>query len=139
MFVEIAKFVTKNLFNVEGWVCVVSGGGTGLMIAQAFANNGAKVYITSCRQASLKHITKQWGSSLAHPKGNFIPTRSNVELVQEIGKQEDHIDLLVNNAGISEVTNTLAISLILPLFLVLLYGTTQHPTSTMSQRRSLFA
>ncbi|KAG2060196.1 hypothetical protein BDR06DRAFT_967246 [Suillus hirtellus] len=83
-------------------ICVVSGGGAGLMIAQAFADIGAKFYITSCRQASLKHTTKQWGSSLAHPKGKLIPTRSNIGLVQEIGKQEDRIDLLVNNAGISE-------------------------------------
>lgn len=71
MFVKIAKFVTKNLFNVEGWICVVSGSGTGLMIAQAFANNGAKVYITSCRQASLKH-------TIAHPKGKLIPVTCDV-------------------------------------------------------------
>ncbi|KAG1755405.1 hypothetical protein EDB19DRAFT_1955167 [Suillus lakei] len=111
MSAENAKFVVKNLFNVEGWVCVVTGGGTGigLMIAQAFANNGAKVYITSRRQDVLEHTAKQWGSSLAHPKGKLIPVACDVtskdsikNLVQEISKQEDRIDLLVNNAGISE-------------------------------------
>ncbi|KAG2156348.1 hypothetical protein DEU56DRAFT_231454 [Suillus clintonianus] len=111
MSAENAKFVVKNLFNVEGWVCVVTGGGSGigLMIAQAFANNGAKVYITSRRQDVLEHAAKQWGSSLAHPKGKLIPVTCDVmskesikQLVQEITKNEDHIDLLVNNAGISE-------------------------------------
>ncbi|OAX44071.1 NAD(P)-binding protein [Rhizopogon vinicolor AM-OR11-026] len=93
---ENAKIVVKNLFNVESWVCVVTGGGTGigLMIAQAFANNGAKVYITSRRREVLERTAKRWGSSLAHPQGRI-----------EVSKQENHIDLLVNNAGISEGTS----------------------------------
>jgi NAD(P)-dependent dehydrogenase (short-subunit alcohol dehydrogenase family) len=111
MSTENAKFIVKNLFDVEDWVCVVTGGGTGigLIIAQAFANNGAKVYITSRRQDVLEHTSKQWGSSLAHPKGKLIPVTCDVtskdsikKLLQEISKQEDHIDLLVNNSGISE-------------------------------------
>jgi NAD(P)-dependent dehydrogenase (short-subunit alcohol dehydrogenase family) len=38
-------FKVENLFNVKNWVVVVTGGGTGigLMCAQAFANNGARV------------------------------------------------------------------------------------------------
>lgn len=38
-------FQIQNLYNVKNWVAVVTGGGTGigLMCAQAFANNGAKV------------------------------------------------------------------------------------------------
>jgi NAD(P)-dependent dehydrogenase (short-subunit alcohol dehydrogenase family) len=112
---ENAKLTVKNLFNVEGWVCVVTGGGTGigLMIAQAFANNGAKVYITSRRQEVLEHTAKQWGSSLAHPRGEIVPVPCDItskdsikRLIQEVSKQEDHIDLLVNNAGISEGTST---------------------------------
>ena len=108
---ENAKFVVKNLFNVEGWVCVVTGGGTGigLMIAQAFANNGAKVYIISRRWEVLEHSAKQWGSSLAHPQGRIISVPCDItskdsikQLVLEISKQETHIDLLVNNAGVSE-------------------------------------
>ncbi|KIJ69913.1 hypothetical protein HYDPIDRAFT_77810 [Hydnomerulius pinastri MD-312] len=111
---ENAKFSVKNLFNVEGWVCVVSGGGTGigLMIAQAFANNGAKVYITSRRQEVLEHAAKHWGSSLVHPQGKLIPVVCDItskdsirNLVQDIGQKENHIDLLVNNAGISKGTS----------------------------------
>lgn len=111
--------------------------------------------------------------------------RSNIELVQEIGKQEDHIDLLVNNVGISEgksdvkkgdqnakallkptgrmfTGSTSAVSsrsqrfppfstrLLLAshkhtgsiINITSVFGitrTTQHPTSTMFQRRPLFA
>lgn len=80
MSAKNTKFVTKNLFDVEGWTCVVTDGGTGigLMIAQTFANNGAKVYITSRRQDVLEHIAKQWGPSLAHPKGKIIPVTCDV-------------------------------------------------------------
>ncbi|KAG1783015.1 NAD(P)-binding protein [Suillus placidus] len=90
MFVENAKVVVKNLFDVESWVCVATGGGTGigLMISQALANNEAKVYITSRRQGVLEHTAKQWGSSLVYPKGKHIPVNWN-----EINK---------HNAGISD-------------------------------------
>ncbi|KAH7931342.1 NAD(P)-binding protein [Leucogyrophana mollusca] len=109
-----AKFSVKNLFNVEGWVCVVTGGGTGigLMIAQAFANNGAKVYITSRREPVLAQSARHWGSSLQHPQGQLVPLQCDItskdsigNLVQQIQKKESHIDLLVNNAGISEGTS----------------------------------
>lgn len=109
-----SRFAVKNLYNVEGWVCVVSGGGTGigLMIAQAFANNGARVYITGRRADALENTVKTWGSSLAHPQGKIIPLQADVtskpsiqNLVTEIGKNEKHVDVLVNNAGISKGTS----------------------------------
>ncbi|KAG6336480.1 hypothetical protein ID866_2594 [Astraeus odoratus] len=107
---ENAKFAIQNLFNVEGRVCVVTGGGTGigLMIAQAFANNGAKVYVTSRRQDVLEETANRWGSSLAHSHGRLIPVVCDVtskasirQLVDEIAKNESRVDVLVNNAGIS--------------------------------------
>jgi NAD(P)-dependent dehydrogenase (short-subunit alcohol dehydrogenase family) len=108
-----AKFTVKNLFNIEDWVCVVSGGATGigLMIAQAYANNGARVYIASRRQEALDTAVKSWGSTLAHPKGKLIPLQVDItdkasikKLVEEISSKESHVDVLVNNAGVSEGT-----------------------------------
>lgn len=51
----------KKLFNVENWVAVVTGGGTGigLMCAQALAANGARVYITSRRKEKLTQSAHQ--------------------------------------------------------------------------------
>ncbi|KAG1815694.1 uncharacterized protein BJ212DRAFT_1447308 [Suillus subaureus] len=90
MSAENAKFV--------GWVCVMTSGGTGIcLIAQAFTNNGAEVYISS-RLLSL--FILRW--KLIPVTGDATSKGSIKQLVQEISKQEDHIDLLVNNAGISE-------------------------------------
>ncbi|KIK58335.1 hypothetical protein GYMLUDRAFT_1006896 [Collybiopsis luxurians FD-317 M1] len=106
-----SKFAVQNLFNVNDWTCVVTGGGTGigLMIAQAFANNGAKVYITSRRKSVLENAVNTWGSSLAHPKGKLIPLECDItdknsisNLVKEVkGRGETNVDVLVNNSGIS--------------------------------------
>ncbi|EIW61361.1 NAD-P-binding protein [Trametes versicolor FP-101664 SS1] len=105
-----AKFASSRLFDVEGWVCVVTGGGTGigLMIAQAFANNGARVYITGRRPEVLEQTTKAWGKSLVNPRGQLIPVPADItdkasieHLFKEISKNEKHVDVLVNNAGVS--------------------------------------
>ena len=104
------KFSAQNLFNVQGWTCVVTGGATGigLMIAQAFANNGARVYIVGRRAEALQTAVDKWGACLAHPTGQIIPLTADIAdktsiegLVKEIGGKERKIDVLVNNAGIS--------------------------------------
>ncbi|KAI0065871.1 NAD-P-binding protein [Artomyces pyxidatus] len=109
-----AKFDVKRLFNVEDWVCVVSGGGTGigLMISQAFANNGARVYILGRREDVLKKSAASHGGSLIHAKGQLIPVQCDItdkasiqQAVDAIGSKEKHVDVLVNNAGISEGTS----------------------------------
>lgn len=109
-----AKFASKNLFNVEGWTCVVTGGATGigLMIAQAFANNGARVYIVGRRAEALQTAVEKWGTLLAHPEGKLIPLTADItnkasieKLVKDIGNREKTIDVLVNNAGISPHTS----------------------------------
>jgi hypothetical protein len=130
-----ARFNVRSLFNVEDWVCVVSvtfatartssltlshhvqvtGGATGigLMIAQAYANNGARVYIVGRRSSALSTTAAAWSPSLAHPKGKLIPLEADItekasiqKLVDELGKREPHVDVLFNNAGISVGTSS---------------------------------
>ncbi|KAJ3777508.1 NAD(P)-binding protein [Lentinula raphanica] len=105
-----AKFKAQNLFDVSGWACVVTGGGTGigLMIAQAFANNGARVYITSRRKSVLDNAVNTWGNSLAHPEGQLIALECDItdkksiqKLVEQVKLKEKNVDVLVNNAGIT--------------------------------------
>ncbi|KAI4527135.1 NAD(P)-binding protein [Schizophyllum commune Loenen D] len=109
------SFLAQNLFNVEGWTCVVTGGGTGigLMIAQAFANNGARVFITGRRKEVIESTAQRWGSALAHPKGAIVPVqcdnndkKSILELVEAVKRDSKSVDVLVNNAGVSEGTST---------------------------------
>jgi NAD(P)-dependent dehydrogenase (short-subunit alcohol dehydrogenase family) len=62
----------EKLFSVKDYVCVITGGGSGigLMAAQALAANGAKVYITSRRKevlekAAQSHSPDQGGQIIA--------------------------------------------------------------------------
>ena len=47
-----------SLFNVQGQVAVVTGGGSGIgtMIATGLVQNGAKVYISSRKEKQLKEV-----------------------------------------------------------------------------------
>jgi len=50
----------EKLFSVKDFVCVVTGGGTGigLMATQALSANGAKVYITGRREEAVENASK---------------------------------------------------------------------------------
>ncbi|KAA1472558.1 NAD-P-binding protein [Dentipellis sp. KUC8613] len=105
-----AQLTAKSLFNVEDWVCVVSGGGTGigLMITQAYANNGARVYILGRREDVLKKTAETYGAKLANPRGKIIPVVCDItdkaslgQAVQTVRQSEDHVDVLVNNSGVT--------------------------------------
>ncbi|KIM63699.1 hypothetical protein SCLCIDRAFT_15512 [Scleroderma citrinum Foug A] len=86
----------------------VTGTGIGLILAQAFAKNGAKVYITSRRRDDLEKAAKYWGSPLhILTEGKLkVPVICDVtskdsirQLVDDIRKNETRVDVLVNNAG----------------------------------------
>ncbi|KAI0348193.1 NAD(P)-binding protein [Trametopsis cervina] len=60
------------------------------MITQAFANNGARVYIVGRRTDVLLKSAETWGSSLAHPKGQLIPLRADItskESIERLAKE----------------------------------------------------
>jgi len=98
----------EKLFSMKGYVCLVTGGATGigLMAAQALAANGAKVYITGRRVEALENAAKSHSPA---QEGSIIPigpcdvtSKDSLEtLFAEISKKESHIDLLITNAGIS--------------------------------------
>jgi len=98
----------EKLFSVKDYVCVVTGGGSGigLMSAQALAANGAKVYITGRRKEVLETAAKSHSPSEG---GQIIPLgpcdvtkKDDLEnLYQELSKREKHINLLIAAAGIS--------------------------------------
>ncbi|KAI9879553.1 MAG: hypothetical protein M1830_008180 [Pleopsidium flavum] len=106
--VSTKELRVENIFSVKDYVCIVTGGGTGigLMCTQALAANGAKVYITGRRMEALEKAAKSHNPSEG---GQIIPAgpcdvtkKDDLEkLVQEISKKEKYINLLITNAGIS--------------------------------------
>ena len=100
-------FLISKLFDVKGKVALVTGGATGigLMIVQALAVNGAKVYIVGRTEEKLERVVDIYGKDIA---GQIIPIVADVSkkdeirnLVKDISSKEKHLCILVNNAGIA--------------------------------------
>lgn len=93
----------NDLFNIEGKTTVVTGGsrGIGKMIATAYLQAGAKVYISSRKVAACEETVaelSEFGEIVAIPADLSNPEEAE-RLATEIMKQEGSVDILVNNAG----------------------------------------
>ncbi|KAI1118229.1 NAD(P)-binding protein [Nemania sp. NC0429] len=99
-----AALSATNLFNVNGLVAVVTGGGSGigLMITKALAANGAaKVYILGRRLSVLQEAAAGTGSP------NVVPVTCDVTSVEalkgavsQIEQEVGFVNLVVCNSGI---------------------------------------
>ncbi|KAE8539969.1 hypothetical protein D1P53_003907 [Cryptococcus gattii VGV] len=98
----------NKLFDVSGWVAVVTGGGTGLglITAGALAQNGCKVYITGRRFELLEEAAKTAAPSQGH--GSIIPVQADMSTKEGIAKlkeviesNEKWINVLINNHGVA--------------------------------------
>ncbi|KAL9109805.1 MAG: hypothetical protein Q9187_008120 [Circinaria calcarea] len=121
-----SQLKAEKLFSLKDFVCVVTGGGTGigLMCTQALAANGAKVYITSRRVEALENaanshspegegqiipwvyrlVVRHWSGGLTYNRIGpcDVTSKKDLEkLVQEISKKEKYINVLVTASGIS--------------------------------------
>ncbi|KAF8717842.1 Enoyl-(Acyl carrier protein) reductase, partial [Rhizoctonia solani] len=101
----MSHFLAKTVYDVSGRIALVTGGGTGigLMITQALAANGAKVYIGSRRDEVIEKAADEHGNKL---QGEVIPIELDVtdkgsikKAVETIQKNDGKLDLLFNNAG----------------------------------------
>ncbi|GAB1742808.1 hypothetical protein NU219Hw_g8518t1 [Hortaea werneckii] len=103
---DFSQLSAQSLFNIKGWVAVVTGGGTGLglMTAQALCANGVKVYITGRRAEKLKDAEVQSsasGGSITGISMDVTDKESIKAAVKQISEKEKCVNLLVNNAGVS--------------------------------------
>ena len=95
----------NNLFSVEGKVVLVTGGsrGIGEMIAAGFCANGAKVYISARSKdivkKTAKRLTKLYDSQCIGIESDISSIEGVKKLGNEIKNSEDHLDILINNAG----------------------------------------
>ncbi|KAL1967089.1 hypothetical protein VTN77DRAFT_3613 [Rasamsonia byssochlamydoides] len=101
------EFLLSSLFNVKGKVALITGGGSGigLMATQALAVNGAKVYIVGRTEEKLDRVAELYGANIA---GQIIPLTADTshkgsiaQLVKDFASREEHLSVLINNAGIS--------------------------------------
>ncbi|KAF9005539.1 hypothetical protein BDQ17DRAFT_1353317 [Cyathus striatus] len=94
-----------NIFNVEGLVAVVTGGGTGigLMMATALENNGATVYIVGRRLDVLDNAAQENNKygKIIPLEGDITSRDSLLSMVEVVKARHGYIDLLINNAGIA--------------------------------------
>jgi 2-deoxy-D-gluconate 3-dehydrogenase len=97
----------QHLFSVKGKVALVTGGsrGIGEMIAAGLLANGAKVYISSrkaqaCDEAAARLMANYGGECVSIP-ANVAELGGIDDLVGEISRRETHLDILINNAGVS--------------------------------------
>lgn len=93
----------SDLFSIRGKAAVVTGGsrGIGLMIADAYVDAGARVYVSS-RKADVCNevagVLSERGECYAAPAD--LSTSDGIRsLADAIREREDGIEILVNNAG----------------------------------------
>lgn len=95
----------EDLFSVRGKVALITGGSRGLgeMIARAYVENGAKVYITARRADACDALASELsriGECISIPAD--LSRMDEIErLSSELRKHETKLDILVNNAGAS--------------------------------------
>ncbi|MBU3689585.1 MAG: 3-oxoacyl-ACP reductase [Acidimicrobiales bacterium mtb01] len=96
-----------DLFSVQGKVALVTGGsrGIGEMIAGGFLANGAKVYISSrkadaCNETA-KRLSDTFGGECISLPANLADLSGIESLVKGLSEREKHLDILINNAGVS--------------------------------------
>jgi NAD(P)-dependent dehydrogenase (short-subunit alcohol dehydrogenase family) len=98
----------EKLFSVKDYVCVITGGGSGigLMAAQALAANGAKVYIVGRRKEVLEtaakaHTPEQGGQIIPLSPCDVTKKQDLENMYKELASKERYINLLIAAAGIS--------------------------------------
>ncbi|KAH7359637.1 hypothetical protein BKA66DRAFT_537822 [Pyrenochaeta sp. MPI-SDFR-AT-0127] len=97
----------STLFNFSSHVALVTGGATGLgeMAAQAFVQNGARVFIASRKEKELKLTTDRLNALGPGTCEYIIADLKNkagcVALCAEVAKRTDRLTVLVNNTGAS--------------------------------------
>ncbi|RSL50134.1 hypothetical protein CEP54_012094 [Fusarium duplospermum] len=97
-----SELLAGSLFNVNGLVALVTGGGSGigLMITKVLVQNGAKVYIAGRRKHMLDEVANSLGSNVIPLQCDVTSKSALQEAASFIEKDTGYINLLVCNSGI---------------------------------------
>ncbi|KAF2216306.1 hypothetical protein CERZMDRAFT_81441 [Cercospora zeae-maydis SCOH1-5] len=104
----------EQIFNVNGLVAVITGGGSGLGLyaARALDANGAKaVYIVGRREETLKEAAKTAVNGTIKPiVGDVSDKQSLKKIAQQIQEEQGYINTLFANAGVSGPAHAKAVA-----------------------------
>jgi len=103
---------TRNLFELEGKVAIITGSskGIGLAIARSFAEYGAKVVLSSRDQSAVDSVANQFkkdGLIALAQSCHVGDENQRKNLVQKTIESFGKIDILVNNAAINPVYDSI--------------------------------
>ncbi len=96
-----------SLFSLEGKVALITGGGSGIgsMIAKAYVENGATVYISSRKMSNLQATADALNAIRAgscHCITSDVSDKAGCDkLARDFMAKSDRLDILVNNSGLS--------------------------------------
>ncbi|KAG6031992.1 hypothetical protein E4U41_007353 [Claviceps citrina] len=99
-----APLAAGNLFNVDGLVVFITGGGTGigLMFAKSLIQNGAaKVYIAGRREGVLQKAASSIGPNVVPVKCDVTSKDSLREAAALVERDSGYLNVLVCNSGIT--------------------------------------
>src|SRR4051812_39755559 len=90
--------------KLSGKIALVTGGnsGIGLATAKRFVDEGAYVYITGRRQASLDAAVKEIGGNVTGVQGDVANLADLDKLFAQIKQEKGRLDVLFANAGSGE-------------------------------------
>ena len=103
----ITSMPVQQLFDLSGRVALVTGGarGLGVVMATALAEAGARVVITSTKQADITaraaEIAADTGREIIGVAGDVALEGDCERVVTEVEQAFGRLDILVNNAGIN--------------------------------------
>lgn len=96
-----------SLFNVQGKVTLVTGGGSGIgtMATEALVRAGCRVYIASRRLESCEAVAEEYNAmgpgSVIAMQADLSTEEGTRALAGALGEREDSLDVLVNNSGMT--------------------------------------
>ena len=97
--------MSKSLFDLTGRTALITGGGVGigLMIAEAFAENGANIALCSRKledcEKSAEYLRGKYGVKTAAYACNVAIEEEVIHGVESVLADFGQIDILVNNSG----------------------------------------
>lgn len=102
--IMMSRNTIQHLFNVNGLVAVITGGGSGLGLyaARALEANGAKVYIVGRREETLKKAASTGVHGNIKPiVGDVSDKSSLLAVADQVRKEQGFVNFLFANAGVS--------------------------------------